>query len=504
MVVILAACSGCDNSSFSGSGSDSGKDTAKQSPNHKSDTAQGTPVTTIETIDPNKKTATDKSTETKSSSPRKGNEASGASRRTGATEEVPGESATGPSGAAGPEGSIETVETIDPSEMSVGGVPLAPDAPNAKLALLVDKMDCVFCHLEIHGDLGTIGSVDPMRADSVAKIFGRWLIEGDNHGGDRATLGSAYKMEATGGIATQYANSDKSLPVDATGKPAFPDISFEALEETVAGTLKAGGRVVNGVSATNLVLLGTMASPIEIDGDVLVKGDVIVKGVYTGRGTIYATGNIYVPANLVAMRFPDIKYSDDRTVALQQGKDAVTDLNLDALGLATAKSIFIADLENYADHHYNAPPSGTGLAGRPKYWSIYDKEMEDVPPEFQRETIGVNGVYGWYPGGEAGYEALYENVTPCIGGTARQMTRGDADYGARAFDRIDAFLYAKNLIGGTSRGARYTIYGGVIARGFHVISAASFQDTCRPSELRFDYRFAAGLPVLRALAPFFN
>ena len=47
-----------------------------------------------------------------------------------------------------------------------------------------------------------------------------------------------------------------------------------------------------------LVLIGTAAQPIEINGPVVVPGDVIIKGYVKGRGTIYAGRNVHIIGHL--------------------------------------------------------------------------------------------------------------------------------------------------------------------------------------------------------------
>ncbi len=54
----------------------------------------------------------------------------------------------------------------------------------------------------------------------------------------------------------------------------------------------------------NLVLIGTTAQPIVLDGPVVVRGDVILKGVITGKGSIHAGGNIYIAGDLTYAKPP--------------------------------------------------------------------------------------------------------------------------------------------------------------------------------------------------------
>lgn len=48
----------------------------------------------------------------------------------------------------------------------------------------------------------------------------------------------------------------------------------------------------------NVILTGTQANPIVLDGTVAIDGDVVIQGWVKGTGTILASGNIYVPTDL--------------------------------------------------------------------------------------------------------------------------------------------------------------------------------------------------------------
>ena len=49
---------------------------------------------------------------------------------------------------------------------------------------------------------------------------------------------------------------------------------------------------------TPLVLIGTSARPIEINGPVVIPGDVIIRGVVKGRGTIYTGRNVHIVGSI--------------------------------------------------------------------------------------------------------------------------------------------------------------------------------------------------------------
>ena len=66
-----------------------------------------------------------------------------------------------------------------------------------------------------------------------------------------------------------------------------------------AAALFTGNRPGLQSSTTgNVILSGTEANPIVIDGTVAIDGDLVIDGFIKGEGTIVASGNIYVPTDL--------------------------------------------------------------------------------------------------------------------------------------------------------------------------------------------------------------
>ena len=64
---------------------------------------------------------------------------------------------------------------------------------------------------------------------------------------------------------------------------------------------------VKGTSDDNqpLVITGTSASPIIINGPVVVPGDVLIKGVVQGKGTIYSGRNVHIIGEVAYKRAPE-------------------------------------------------------------------------------------------------------------------------------------------------------------------------------------------------------
>ena len=377
--------------------------------------------------------------------------------------------------------------------------------PKINFGMLVNDLDCTFCHLEVHGTVGSVGTVAPLREDSYGKVFGRWLVNGDFN-----AAASLRNPPLQGGIvvgsngaSNKYNNSGKELPVDPkTGAVTFPTIDFNALSAKMRGTLKS---VVDGVNVSkvypgNLVMVGTAAKPMVIDKDVLVQGDLVLSGFYTGVGTIYVTGNIYMPNGLQAAHLAQFPYSDDPVTAKVQAQADLTAGAKDGLGLATAKNIFVGDLENYMDSSSGA--TGKTGTGGTQYKTLYES---DSGPLMMASSNGVRDVYKWLP--EAKFEKYYTSGTPCWTSSSRVLAPGH-QWGERVFSRIDAFLYAASAIAGVNRALNWTINGGMIAQTMHIVSGAGSDvvlanAACGASRINFDYRMSLGLPMLEALAPFF-
>src|SRR6266540_3791719 len=84
----------------------------------------------------------------------------------------------------------------------------------------------------------------------------------------------------------------------------------------------------------NLILNGTAANPIRIDGKVEVNGDVVIQGVVQGTGSIVARGNIYVTG--------DLTYND-KVVNGKRVFGVAADGTANGLGLAAGGNVLVGD-----------------------------------------------------------------------------------------------------------------------------------------------------------------
>lgn len=190
----------------------------------------------------------------------------------------------------------------------------------------------MFCHLTVNGDVGSIHALRPgfgTESDGGAcTIPGTSCGIGSGRGSvidgsvfvrssitkDMADANMANGTQIVGSKNENY--SGDRLPRDENGVTAFPGLDRAVARASAKGSL-AGGASIQGIAAGgafaeanpvqkvdghfdgNLVLVGTPANPIKIDGDVYVSGDVVIKGVVEGQGAIYAGRNVYIAGNLL-------------------------------------------------------------------------------------------------------------------------------------------------------------------------------------------------------------
>jgi hypothetical protein len=225
------------------------------------------------------------------------------------------------------------------------------------LALLARDTNCIYCHLQVNGDVGSLGNLRPGWGKELGGIrppkgwedgwgsggsAGGSVVNGDAYiavgakasrddsanlepdkitqsGIDKKVNGAIFK----GVIKENY--TGRPLPRDTNGDNIadFPAIqrqiarnsadgrvSSAALMYTVAfnedltsAPTSSNQTALSGVVNGNLILEGTPSNPIVLDGDIFVEGDVVIKGYVKGRGAIYSGRNVYVAGN--------IKYLDD-------------------------------------------------------------------------------------------------------------------------------------------------------------------------------------------------
>lgn len=142
-----------------------------------------------------------------------------------------------------------------------------------------------------------------------------------------------------------------------------------------------------------LVLIGTAANPIVLNGPVVIEGDVIIKGTVSGQGIIYSGRNTHILGN--------ITYANPPTWPKPDTNPAATDtLNntKDFLGLATKGNIIIGDYTS------SAWTDAVRSYLRPPFTQAYDTDIYDATIGYDSDHNPLNGYrftgdYTVYDGG---------------------------------------------------------------------------------------------------------
>ncbi len=122
------------------------------------------------------------------------------------------------------------------------------------------------------------GGIDPTTGLETPAGAGNKMVDANEF--YSATLGA--QGTVSGGV----------IYVAAAGQSVVTDAGWQAASLT--GNTVSLGPVTHG----NVILTGTAAKPIVIDGTVAVDGDVVIQGVIKGKGVILAKGNMYMPASV--------------------------------------------------------------------------------------------------------------------------------------------------------------------------------------------------------------
>jgi hypothetical protein len=206
------------------------------------------------------------------------------------------------------------------------------------LAMLTEDVNCMFCHLKVEGDVGSIHALRPGfgtdAGGTACSIPGTSCGIGSGRGSvidgsvfvrssitkDMAGAHMANGTQITGSKNENYTGD--RLPRDENGVTAFPGLDRVVARASAKGVLEGGASIqgvatggtfaeaspvqkIDGHFDGNLVLVGTPANPIKLTGDVYVSGDVVIKGVVEGQGAIYAGRNVYIAGDLLNKKRAD-------------------------------------------------------------------------------------------------------------------------------------------------------------------------------------------------------
>ncbi len=301
-----------------------------------------------------------------------------------------------------------------------------------ELVMLTETVNCMFCHLRVNGDVGTLEHFKPGWTeegnpdDADAGAFnGGSILHGNLYAAKTITNDGSTDLNANpsaningalieGNVEVNSTNRRLPKDIDGDGVADFPPIDREKARNSAKGSLwidsQVGGAIVktigwnqnlnnlsvgsgslNSVTDGNVIMIGTAAQPINLDKDIFVEGDVIIKGVVTGQGAIYTGRNIYIAGNLTVKNPPDAP-STGVCATIPDPDDCAKEniaQHKDTLRLGARGSIIMGD---YTEFELRNPRYDYGK------WSNGTRKKSDRMPwsrrqnaEFFRSQFG----FGW-------------------------------------------------------------------------------------------------------------
>ena len=204
--------------------------------------------------------------------------------------------------------------SLDP--FSPAGTPLAP-LENLYLDYPTEYKDMVDGGLPVGfpAPIPDDGGIDPSTGLPSGVGAGNGYVD------DNEFYATALQADGaiTAGIITVNDGTD---PVDSAGEWAAAILTGNSpsIQQSVGG---------------NVILTGTQANPITIDGTVAIDGDLVINGYVKGEGTLIVRGNIYIPTD---MQYLDgVDNEGNRTFGVAQNNVENT------LGLAAGGNIVVGD-----------------------------------------------------------------------------------------------------------------------------------------------------------------
>lgn len=158
------------------------------------------------------------------------------------------------------------------------------------------------------------------------------------------TISDLLEGSVTGGVAFGVAAGGTY-----TG-PSFPTASNGA-----AGDLASSGQYLG-----NLILTGTAANPIQLNGQIAVEGDLMLRGVVKGTGQLFVKGNTYIGG--------DVTYANG-VVNSKETYGVAQDGTKNALAVITGGSVVMGDYQtirgvNPSNDTANTPTSSYSIQTR--------------------------------------------------------------------------------------------------------------------------------------------
>lgn len=342
------------------------------------------------------------------------------------------------------------------------------------------------------GSTGDIQSNGDVRANGNFSLNSTPLVNGDVYASENPELGAAGDILGEGvydtQTLTQYRNSaqDTWRPTwpefefgydgeseahtqrDILEMPYLGDISrFEALAAQRNSTLVTSTVNVSQSTDGPLVLIGTQANPIQIDGPVVVRGDVFISGWVEGQGTIYTDRNLHIVGDLKYVNPTQYDHSEGANPADSQAHNQ----NADFLGIAARGNVILGDYNN-------------------SNWNWIKSYMKPpfTKPYKDEDGSTHNGDYTAVDGAKSDgsarrrYESSWSNTEWANLVAQANAIAGRTGTTAHRPRQIDCLAYTNHLYGGTVQDC---VFNGAIISRDEAIGFTNWVD------MNFDYRAKA-------------
>ena len=276
------------------------------------------------------------------------------------------------------------------------------------------------------------------------------------------------------GASTRFPNQD------VLSMPYLGDLNeYKQLAAAKNGQITQGGNVlINNVYNGNgpdrvpgtaddgsIILIGTAANPIVIDGPVVVERDVIIRGVVSGQGTIYSGRNTHI--------IGDITYNDGPSWPKPDPTPQITaqaNSTKDFLGLASKGNVIIGD---YTRNDWQV---NCNKYLRPPFTQGYETDSTDFSLGYDSDNDPTNGY--WFNGDYTGLDGGIKDDGSGGSAQRRYYESSLSDAAIRAIAapsnqmrNINGVLYTNHAFAG--RVGSFTVNGTIVSRDEAIVYSGS-------------------------------
>jgi cytoskeletal protein CcmA (bactofilin family) len=290
-------------------------------------------------------------------------------------------------------------------------------------------------------------------------------------GEDANGNGSLDTYEYSGGYDGDSERHEKQAVIEM---PYLGDLQiYRDLAIAKKGTISQSGTTLvdavlgdDAAEKKSLLIVGTAADPIVLNGPVVIESDVVLKGYITGRGTIYAGRNVHIIGNLQYADSPQWNkpiYDQEGTRTANKSKDLV--------GLAAKGSIVMGD---YTGSTWK---SNTNYYQRPPFTNPYVVDPTDKVNGYEsyKDSNGNSVFDGNYTALDGGKKD--DGAGGLTGRRFYESSFSDDEIRAKAdgsyVSQIDAILYTNHLL--TGRVGPCTWNGTLVSRDEAIIYSGSIR-----------------------------